>query len=320
MTPTIIVNRLLEAHYSYATTDIALPPELGDFIIQWGELNIPDDDLYTDEDGESGREQEQHITVKYGLLAKDVPEELYEIVESTAPFQIELGNVSLFTNDKFDVVKIDVKSPELMALNKRISEAIPHEDSYPTYVPHVTVAYVKKGTAGHIDGDDPFKDALKRGFMASGLTFRGAGDSDSADRVVEPLLFSQGKTKEPEAVVVENAQPTFRHVDEGAVFAAMQVQKWQREGLTTEQMERRLTSGNWSVAMKYWHNRDRYPLAYKRFVETAEHCITHLRETRFNQAVSDPDPFASCMFPVDPDRTRLFLRNSSKRRGERPIL
>lgn len=318
MTPFQLANALLEANYKYATTDISPSPEFGDFIIRWGDLNIPEHDLYVEEDGGCGREKEIHVTVKYGLLAKDVPEELREIAQTTKPFAVDLLNISLFTtNPKFDVVKLGVDSPPLMELNKRITEAVPHEDTYPEYKPHLTIAYVQKGTCDHLVDDDPFKDGTPRGFMVSGMRFKGAGESGDPERVEELLLFSKGPRHD---VALESFGEPKMRTEESAVYATTLVEQWRRLGLTTEQMERKLRLGEWGRGMKYWHNRRQFPQAFNRFVEQATDCIAQLRETRFSQAVIDVDPFASCAFPVDPDRTRQFLRNSGKRRGERSIL
>lgn len=315
----------MEAVYDYATTDIALPTDMANFLLEWNELNIPEDVLFKDEDGGKGREDEPHITVKYGLLAKDVPPELREIVKDTAPFPIVLGNVSLFqTNPKFDVVKLGVKSPWLHTLNRRISDAIPHEDTYPDYNPHATLAYVEKGSCDHMIDDDPFKaEGVVREFMASGLRFAGAGDSEDAGRVEEMLLFS--KTKHPGAVT-ERQQRRVREDgyaqqrQEIETWASTLVEGWLRRGLTTEQMTRRLRSGEWECGVKYWANRRQFPQAFHRFVERVNEYIEDVREAKFAEAVTDVDPFANCSFPVDPDRTKQFLRNNGRRRSERTVL
>lgn len=194
MTPLTIVRHLLEDTYDYASTSIQAPDEIADFIMEWGRLNIPDDVL-----AEDGRENHPHVTVKYGLTTRDLPPELSEIAKTTKPFPIFMGVISLFTtNPKHDVVKIDVESPVLRALNKRVSGAIPHEDAYPTYHPHLTVAYVQKGTCGHLDGDDPFKpEGVAHEFTAYGMTYSAPGDEEDAARLKTALLFSKGDRPDP---------------------------------------------------------------------------------------------------------------------------
>jgi len=331
MTPINLVEALLEASYKYGTTDITVPGEFGDFLIQWGELNIPDDVLFVEEDGGAGREKEPHITVKYGLEVNDVPEALREVAATTKPFAVKLLNVSLFTtNPKFDVVKLGVQSAALHELNRRISDVVPHQDTYPTYNPHLTIAYVQKGTCDHLEGEDPFKDGVPREFMVSGMNFKAAGESGDPNRTTETLLFSRGA---PDAVgelvgaesvhenkAVHRPVNMAYHAQKQDIMtrASALVEMWQRQGLTSEQMTRKLRLGEWGVGMKYWHGRREFPQAHRRFAEQATEYIENHRESQFS--VPSPDPFAQCSFPVDPDRTAQFLRNSGKRRGERPIL
>lgn len=293
---------LLESH-DYSSTDILLPPEMADFLIEWNELNIPDEVLFTDEDGGKGRELEPHCTVKYGLIAQEVPAQLRDIADDTGPFPVFLGEISLFTTSPdFDVVKLDVESPWLRRLNKRISDTLPNEDTHPEYRPHVTLAYVKKGTCDDMEGDDPFKEGVDREFQASELRFSGPGDGD--DRVREQLSFSKIRAKEKVAEsVVRRGQD-----QELASVAASLVESWWQQGLSSDQMLRKLRSGNWSTGMKFWANRDRFPGTFNRLVEqTAEY-------------IGQVDPFAKCNFPADPDRVKLFLRNTGKRRGPHAIL
>lgn len=205
------MQSLLEAEYGYATTDIKLPAEVADFLLSWNQLNIPEDALHVDEDGGKGREREPHVTVKYGLIAQAVPEELRDIAQATAPFSIMIGVVSLFANNpKYDVVKLDVESPALRRLNKQVSDAVPHEDTYPDYHPHLTLAYVEKGSCDHLVGEDPFKTGdMPREFRAAGMSFSAAGDDEDPERVKETLLFSRTRKLNPvigEAVVGASPQ------------------------------------------------------------------------------------------------------------------
>jgi len=434
MTPLQLARSLLEGSFDYATTDIKLPDEVGDFIIDWGRLNIPDDAI-----SEDGREHDIHVTVKYGLLDHELPEPLKEVAKTTQPFPVFMGVVSLFTtNPKFDVVKIGVESPQLRLLNKRVAE-LPHEDTYPDYKPHITVAYVVKGTCDHLEGEDPFKSKeIPRQFMAYGMRFRGPGDEQDPKRTEEMLLFSKtkpdpalgeavvgppalqmdliideireaaresnGDVKIFVALANEALRPhgiQFEHKpehdfgalaianDEGAflkpprpqelrdpgwpdriygmlhhelvhvgqmsrmsdpkavadkatawmtpkghvsqerylqqkqevmAWAASMVDSWRRQGLTSDQMMTRLRSGDWGYGMKYWHARRKFPDTFNRFIKQAAEYIEQLKENAIAQSVTEVDPFSGVDFPVDPDQTRLFLRNSGKRRGERLIL
>ncbi len=203
-----IARQLTEQVYKYACTMIDVPADQADFIFEWGRLNIPDESLQASQPDQNPRETEQHVTVKYGLTAVDVPEELRAICKNTKPFPIYIGKVSLFRQPEHDVVKLDVESPWLRKLNAEISAALPHEDTYKGYSPHLTVAYVKKGSCDQLDGMDIFQgkeSGVEPQFVAYGLKFKGAGDSESGNRTEENLLFSRVKkqppVKPPEAAI-----------------------------------------------------------------------------------------------------------------------
>jgi len=197
MNPLRLVEALLCEAYSYGCAMIDLPDQQGDHIIQWGRANILPEHLYTDSEqpDDFGYENHPHITVKYGLLGQDVPPELYSIVKRTQPFPVYLGVITLFRNDKFDVVKLDIESPGLRLLNGQISQ-LPNEDKYPNYHPHSTVAYVKPGTCDHLEGVDLFDvdGAPSAEFIAYGMKYKGPsieGADDDVGRAAETFLFTK---------------------------------------------------------------------------------------------------------------------------------
>ena len=102
---------------------------------------IESDDIY-DAEGH-GLETEPHVTLLYGLHDsvedKDVLDASKGRIES-----IQLHNASLFTNDKFDVLKLDANGQFLHDMNKKLTE-LPHTSDYPDYHPHCTIAYLKPG-------------------------------------------------------------------------------------------------------------------------------------------------------------------------------
>ena len=50
------------------------------------------------------------------------------------------------TNPNFDVLKVNIISDRLMQLNKLICDNMHYTDKFPVYIPHATIAYIKKGT------------------------------------------------------------------------------------------------------------------------------------------------------------------------------
>lgn len=102
---------------------------------------IDKDDLY-DEEG-FGMEKDPHITVLYGIHEQDptlVKKEL-----RLSPITYTLTKLSLFENDKYDVLKCSVKSKDLHKLNKECCDVLDFTNDYPDYIPHLTVAYLNPG-------------------------------------------------------------------------------------------------------------------------------------------------------------------------------
>jgi hypothetical protein len=192
-----LARMLLEQEYSYSTTQIDIPDPLGDFILKWGRMNIPDHDLYYFDDGGGGREDKPHISVLYGLLETTPSEELRKIVRGTKPFTIALGPISFFEQEDHDVIKFTVISEPLERLSAAIRMACPNENKYPKYIPHATVCYVKKGRVDHLKGVMPFEGypPVPNEFEASRLTFNAAGDDEDPERERVYLPFNRTKNE-----------------------------------------------------------------------------------------------------------------------------
>lgn len=92
---------------------------------------------------EDGIETDSHVTVKFGLHA-DTPKEVQQLLSSESPIRLKMGKVSLFQNPDADVLKVEIDSPDLHRLNKKLS-SLPHTDTHPDYKPHATIAYLKPG-------------------------------------------------------------------------------------------------------------------------------------------------------------------------------
>jgi 2'-5' RNA ligase len=141
--------------YSFSFVGVNLSKKIADSIIAWGKDKIKDEDLYTEEKG-MGRENQIHITVKYGLHTA-VAKKVRDLIENEKPVKASLGKIGLFKQDDYDVVIIKVDSPELKKLNKLISDNLTVTDTFPIYKPHCTVAYVKKGMCNELKDNTDFE-------------------------------------------------------------------------------------------------------------------------------------------------------------------
>lgn len=163
-------SSLIKIAFSYSSTQINLPEDIAKKIIEWGNTNIPEEEIFSGDDGDYdlGREKRPHVTVKYGLHTID-PKEVEQIVKGNGKVSIALGAISIFEPEEkeYDVVKIEVESDDLRNLNAKVS-TLKNSDTHPEYKPHVTIAYVKKGNGQKYVGKQDFKDVS---FSADVLDF-----------------------------------------------------------------------------------------------------------------------------------------------------
>jgi len=134
-----------------------LPWNLAGEVMAWGEENIEDDELFVDpNDSTFGREDEPHVTVLYGLHSPD-PAGVREILANAHSFPIRLGKITRFTDcPKFDVLKVEAESLELRKLHELLKTKLPCTYAFPTYKPHVTIAYIAKGHCRRLDNCKAF--------------------------------------------------------------------------------------------------------------------------------------------------------------------
>lgn len=159
-----VARNFLKSAYSFSSTQFNLPPTIAQEIYTWGLKNIPEDIL-----AENGREDNIHITVKYGIHINDFTV-IRNVFVDVKPVPVVLGKISLFTSDEHDVVKLEVSSPELHRLNKVINYSFEVTDTHPTYIPHCTIAYVKSGCGASFDGR---KDFAGRKVLLDTVVFSG---------------------------------------------------------------------------------------------------------------------------------------------------
>ena len=111
---------------------------------------IDHDDVYVNPDDSTfGLETEPHVTLLYGLHDNVPTDSVKSVVDKHKFGPFVAHNASLFENEKYDVLKFDIKYPEegnefLHECNRGLTN-FPHTTSFPNYHPHMTVAYIKRG-------------------------------------------------------------------------------------------------------------------------------------------------------------------------------
>jgi 2'-5' RNA ligase len=140
----ISLKLLLEGRYDYGCLMGIIDEEISRKILDFNYNLIEDKHLY--KDGKNyGREHHPHVTIKYGFTKSYTEKQMKKMLGKIKPFKVKVTEIDIFENDKCDVIILNIKSDVLEKLNKKFSE-LPNEDEYPNYKPHITLAYVKKGT------------------------------------------------------------------------------------------------------------------------------------------------------------------------------
>ena len=130
--------------YEFGCAMIEVP--FGDWS-QITEMIDPADVYEVEGDRSYGIQENPHVTILYGLHKSVSPEDLKEVLDSfDGELKVRISGIGIFENEGFDVVKLNVvPDGGLQQLHDMISE-LPNSDQYPEYKPHITIAYVKKGS------------------------------------------------------------------------------------------------------------------------------------------------------------------------------
>ena len=115
---------------------------------------IPENLLYHDPEdpGEYGKVFDSHVSLLYGLLkpAHETREAVDLVLRDLSFYEKTLfGPADWFSpsDQSYDVLYIPpVGKAPFVDAHQRLSR-LPHVNLYPVYTPHLTLAYVKKGTA-----------------------------------------------------------------------------------------------------------------------------------------------------------------------------
>ena len=145
------------ADRKYSFTKVEIPKKLAAEVVLWGQQYVPERLIYpyvTPWGQVHGRENNPHITVKWGIVHDDV-EPIKALVTKCPPIVAVLGKVSCFDGDEYDVLKIDVESEDLIRLHNSICDNVENIETF-EYSPHMTIAYVEPGYGHRLSGSKHF--------------------------------------------------------------------------------------------------------------------------------------------------------------------
>lgn len=133
--------------YAFLMIDYETPSFIKDL-----QNKIPNNELYfgTDEekkDNQYGFEKESHVTLAPCLDSDVDINKLKELLLPLKEYKCILNNISIFENGNYDVLKADVKCPNMHKTYNKIKENFELHSEYKEYHPHMTIAYMQKGMA-----------------------------------------------------------------------------------------------------------------------------------------------------------------------------
>lgn len=134
------------AEYKFSSTQVQLNAGLVKFA-----QSIPDIDL-----AEKGREDDEHITIKWGLHTINPNDVVNALNDWRGPIRLTLGKTSFFETEDGDALIVLVDSPDLHRIHALLSERLDNTTTHPKYIPHATIAYLKPGIGKDYADDERF--------------------------------------------------------------------------------------------------------------------------------------------------------------------
>ena len=117
----------------YGCLMASLPEEIATMVRAYTAL-IDGDDI-------SEKEDESHVTIKYGIHTLN-PDDVFRVVYPCGAAAATLWGVSAFHNKDNIVLKIDVTSEVLNFMNEAVTDVLACTDKWPVFQPHITLAYL----------------------------------------------------------------------------------------------------------------------------------------------------------------------------------
>lgn len=152
--------KYLKLYESFIYEDGCLMLELSDHL-DWNSIlsKIEEEDIYNNEDGLSksqipyGLQKNPHITLlypiedtNYSIIKKVIDENLPNSYKEG--INLKIRSVEVFKSNDYDILHFKIQTNDtLEKFVKSLKSVIPNKCKHKIYKPHITIAYLKKGTA-----------------------------------------------------------------------------------------------------------------------------------------------------------------------------
>lgn len=157
--------KLAGVKFDYSIIEAIYPGEITRDLLGFVQDEIADEDVYIDK-GIKGKEDTPHITILYGIKEQKPNIEKITQVIKNHPRAATVNWLGLgkFEAPNHDVLLIKIQSEDLAELFRDFNQLYPdNANSYPNYIPHTTLAYLKKGMA------DKYIETFNSAFVEEGV-------------------------------------------------------------------------------------------------------------------------------------------------------
>lgn len=89
-------------------------------------------------------ETQPHVTIRFGFK-ENIQNKLNKILDSERVIDFRFGRLTTFKNEDQDVLYLEIKSKRLEEIHHQLG-IFSNEQTHHTYIPHLTIAYLKSGT------------------------------------------------------------------------------------------------------------------------------------------------------------------------------
>lgn len=153
--------------------------------VQKSDLNAEEGGGYGGGSASDGIEHDLHITCRWGLHFMSPSVRLKDAIREFGPIHVTFGRTGLFKNPDFDVLKVDIDSPDLHRFYKLVGRVVPVHTTHPTYSPHATLCYLKPGKGDKYAGN---KALMGQKLVFNSVVFSGK----NGKRITLPLVGAAG--------------------------------------------------------------------------------------------------------------------------------